>query len=245
VTAAVGGRLIEFNPRPRIERVELIPGQACLVIDDALLEPERLVEFAAAQGAQFRRVDFNYYPGILLPTPGTISTALNAFFVEHIRPYFHARRVMRMHSRLALVTLPPQELCPYQWICHRDNDEVTPGQSIQASVLYLFRDVSLGGTSFYEALMPDEEVRRLYKDAGALSAQEFGDRYGLSPGYQCDSNRYFRRVGSVEAKWNRLIFYDGGMLHSGDILAPEKLSADPRVGRLTLNGFFTCRRPAA
>jgi hypothetical protein len=46
------------------------------------------------------------------------------------------------------------------------------------------------------------------------------------------------------AKWNRLIFYDGAMLHSGDIRRPEKLSADPRAGRLTLNGFFTSRRHA-
>jgi hypothetical protein len=35
-----------------------------------------------------------------------------------------------------------------------------------------------------------------------------------------------------------MIFYDGGILHSGDRLAPEKLSADPRIGRLTLSGFF-------
>jgi hypothetical protein len=49
----------------------------------------------------------------------------------------------------------------------------------------------------------------------------------------------------VPAKWNRLIFYDGGMLHSGDIRKPERMSPDPRVGRLTLNGFFTSRRRAA
>jgi len=48
----------------------------------------------------------------------------------------------------------------------------------------------------------------------------------------------------IDAKWNRLIFYDGAMLHSGDIRLPERLSADPRRGRLTLNGFFTSRRHA-
>ncbi len=36
--------------------------------------------------------------------------------------------------------------------------------------------------------------------------------------------------------------YDGAMLHSGDILSPEKLASDPATGRLTLNGFFTSRR---
>ena len=42
-----------------------------------------------------------------------------------------------------------------------------------------------------------------------------------------------------------MIFYDGSIFHSGDIPVPEKLSADPHHGRLTLNGFFTCMRKAA
>ena len=48
---------------------------------------------------------------------------------------------------------------------------------------------------------------------------------------------------TIEPKWNRLIFYDGDVFHSGDIRAPERLSDDPAVGRLTLNGFFTGTRP--
>lgn len=246
MASAPSERLIVFNPRPRIERVELMAGQACLVIDDALLEPQRLVEFAAAQRAQFRGGDFNaYYPGILLPTPGEITAALNEFFVTHVRHRFHARRVVQMHSRLALTTLPAAALRPYQWICHSDNVDLPPEHSLQASVLYLFEDPRMGGTAFYEPLRPWTELRQLYRDAGALAHAEFAARYGIEPGYQCASNAYFRRVGGVAAKWNRLIFYDGAVLHSADIEAPEMLSADPCRGRLTLNGFFTSRRPAA
>jgi hypothetical protein len=47
-----------------------------------------------------------------------------------------------------------------------------------------------------------------------------------------------------QAAWNRMIFYDGGLFHSADISQPSLNSADPRTGRLTLNGFFTCRRNA-
>lgn len=246
MASAAGGSLIAFNPEPRIERVELSPGQACLVIDDALLEPERLVALAASQQTQFRAGAFNaYYPGILLPTPGEITTALRTFFVEHVRDRFHARRVLRMHSRLAVTTLPAAQLRPYQWICHSDNVDLPAEHSIQASVLYLFKDPGLGGTGFYAPQRPREEIRQLYRDAGELAAADFSARYGIEPGYQCSSNDYFRRVGGVEAKWNRLIFYDGGMPHSADIAAPEKLAADPRRGRLTLNGFFTSRRPLA
>ncbi|GAH33624.1 unnamed protein product, partial [marine sediment metagenome] len=55
---------------------------------------------------------------------------------------------------------------------------------------------------------------------------------------------WFVHIGRVAAKWNRIVFYDGSMLHSGDIFAPDRLSADPLRGRLTLNGFFTSRRNA-
>ena len=233
-----------FNPRPRIERVALANGQACFVIDDALIEPERLVEFASAQRDAFRNVDFNAYPGIYLIAQDELSNGLNGFFAEHLRRQFDARRTLRLHCRFSMVTLPPNVLRPYQWLCHRDSGGVEPRQSIQASILYLFKDESLGGTSFYEPARSAEETARLFHDSSTLSALAFAEKYSIAPGYMIGSNRYFTRIGSVPAKWNRLIFYDGSILHSGDIIAPEKLNSDPLAGRLTLNGFFTSRRHA-
>jgi hypothetical protein len=237
-------QLITFNPRPRIEQMRWSNGQSCLVIDDALMEPERLVAFAVEQRRDFRSVDFNAYPGILLPSPTAINAALNDFFLHNVRRFFDARRTVQMHSRLALVTLSPAELRPYQWICHCDNVDIEAQLSIQASVLYLFRDPTLGGTSFYEPNLSEHETAMLFHDASTLSSDAFTRCHGIEPGYLCDSNRYFRRIGGIAAKWNRLIFYDGGTLHSGDIAVPEKLSSDPLTGRLTLYGFFTCRRNA-
>jgi hypothetical protein len=77
-----------------------------------------------------------------------------------------------------------------------------------------------------------------------LPAAEFSARHGLQPGYMTASNQWFEKIASVPARWNRLIFYSGMVFHSGDI-APERLCDDPRTGRLTLNGFFTCRRNLA
>ncbi|TNY27680.1 hypothetical protein BV497_03195 [Fulvimonas soli] len=233
-----------FNPRPRIDRVPLDDGNVCYVIDDALLEPERLVDWASAQRAAFRPVDFNAYPGNYLPLPPQLNDALQTFYLRHMRELFDARRLLHMHCRLAMVTLPPQALRPYQWFCHSDQVGIDPACSIQASVLYLFKDARLGGTGFYRAVRPAEETARFYNDATQLSVAAFAQRYGLRPGYMLASNDYFARTGGVEARFNRLIFYDGSILHSGDILAPERLGDDPRTGRLTLNGFFTSRRRA-
>ncbi len=57
-------------------------------------------------------------------------------------------------------------------------------------------------------------------------------------------NGCFTRTGRVPARWNRMIFYDGGLLHSGDIVTPERLTSDPATGRLSFNGFFMARRNA-
>jgi hypothetical protein len=48
----------------------------------------------------------------------------------------------------------------------------------------------------------------------------------------------------VPARWNRMAFYDGTVFHSGDVGSAQALVDDPRIGRLTLNGFFSCTRVA-
>src|SRR5262245_33064865 len=97
-----------FNPRPRIEAMCFANGQVCHVIDDALVAPERVRAQACAQGAAFRSVDFNAYPGIYLIAPDELQHALRDFFIEHIRHLFDARRVLDMHCRWSMVTLPPE-----------------------------------------------------------------------------------------------------------------------------------------
>jgi hypothetical protein len=234
-----------FNPHPKIERVELANGEFCHIIDDALLDPAAFVAWAAAHDEEFRRVDFNAYPGTYLMMPAPIEKALENFFVTHMRRFFDARRLLKMHCRLSMVTLPPQALRPYQWLCHTDRSGLDATQSIQASVLYLFKEADLGGTSFYAPARPAAEIAQLFTDTTELSNEAFTARYGIRPGYINDSNEYFTRVGGVPARWNRLIFYDGSLLHSGDIPDPSRLSSDPTRGRLTFNGFFVSRRHAA
>lgn len=214
----------------------------CLVVDDALLDPDALVQFAADRRAQFNSVDFSYYPGTYLMAPAELTERLADYFRLHARRSFDARRCVETICRYSIVTLPPEELRPIQWVCHRDDVGLDEKLSMQASVLYLFRDPQLGGTGFYAPTRSAVDTGALFADARLASPADFATKYGLSPGYMRDSNDWFRRIGGVAAKWNRLIFYDGGVLHASDIAAPERLSADPRSGRLTLNGFFKCRR---
>lgn len=234
-----------FNPDARVQAMELEGGRFCLVIDDALLEPGRVVEHACARREAFQSIDFSKYPGTYLDAPPELAEAFLDCFVSRVRARFDARRCRFTHIRLSMVTLPVGALRPRQWLCHVDDFLLPPTESMPASVLYLFKDELLGGTGFYVRDRPDAEVDAMLDLADTLPPDQFSARTGLQPGYLHASNPFFRRIGGVAPKWNRLIFYDGGMLHAAEIAHPERLASDPATGRLTLNGFFTCRRNLA
>ena len=56
-------------------------------------------------------------------------------------------------------------------------------------------------------------------------------------GYIAGSDEFFEQIGAVEAVPDRMIIYQGSLLHSGIIPKEMTLSADPREGRLTANLF--------
>ncbi len=234
-----------FNPRPRIDSIPLFDGHACHVVDDALLEPQRVVDLAAEHWADAAPAGFNAYPGPELRMPDAVSARLDAFFAEHIRGLLGARRTERMYSRLAMVTTPLELLEPRQWICHRDRFGLPPDKCAGASVLYLFAEAALGGTSFFRPRRALTDVEAMIDDSARMDRDTFSRTYGIQPGYPGASNPWFEHVLTVEPRWNRMIFYDGSLFHCGHIAQPARLSNDPRRGRLTFNGFFNCRRRAA
>jgi Family of unknown function (DUF6445) len=234
---------ITFNPSPQIQGIRFPNGQACFIIDNALVNPEVLVQLANDKADEFQTASFNAYPGVQLPMAADI-TRLDEFFTLHIRGLVNARRTVRMHNRLAMVTMPPEQLQPRQWMPHRDSAGLDPGQCIAASVLYLFHDESLGGTSFFMPKKSTAETSLLVHDSGTIGRDAFAQKYNIAPGYCSESNDYFEKLYTVPAKWNRMVFYDGSIFHSGDIPHPEKMNTDPLTGRLTLNGFFICTRKA-
>lgn len=231
-----------FNPEPRINVVPITHDQNCYVIDDMLADPERWVEWACASA--FERPGGYPYPGVVADVPQAVQQRVADHFIQHLRRPLGARRMIDLAVRLSMVTVPPAHLEPRQWQCHRDRVTADPGILFAASVLYLFRDPALGGTSFYVPRHSPEATDRMIADSQSLDARTFSARYGVAPGYMAGSNGFFEQVAKVPAAWNRAIFYNGGVFHSADVDQPTLLNTDPQQGRLTLNGFFTCRRNA-
>lgn len=234
-----------FNPRPTVRHVA-IPGHAsCVVIDDVLLNPQRIVDYASARRADFALDADNFYPGPELGLPQETAFMLDEFFMQHVRRSLGARRTISVSARLSLATLAPDALHPLQRLCHRDAQVFPDGQGIAASVLYLFHQPRMGGTSFYRPTRPLGDIAALLREASSMDAASFSALSGSAPGYLTASNAWFEQVASVPPAFNRAIFYDGEIFHAAQIDAPELLDPDPALGRLTLNGFFRHRRSLA
>jgi hypothetical protein len=232
-----------LNPQPRVSVVPIFDGHHCVVIDDFMLEPEALVDYAANNHMNFRDVAGNYYPGPELPISGTFAARVQDSFLLHARTPLRARRILDTKCRLSLVTRRPADLLPGQRLPHRDFTGLPPGVGVGAMVLYLFKDERFGGTSFFKPKLPAHEITALEHalrgaQAGGVAVPD------VPPTFAIASTRYFDKVLTVEPRYNRAIFYNGEIFHSGHIHMPELMTGDPRTGRLTANAFFQLRMAA-
>jgi hypothetical protein len=233
-----------LNPRPRVTLVPIFDGHQCVIVDDFMLEPEELVGYAANNHAHFQDVPGNYYPGPELPISGTFAARVHDSFLQHARTPLKARRILDVKSRLSLVTRRAEDLLPGQRLPHRDFSGLPAGVGVGAMVLYLFRDERFCGTSFFKPKVPEHEIRALENDlrrrerAGAAALPD------VPPTFAIASGAHFEKVLTVEPRWNRAIFYNGEIFHSGHIHMPELMVNDPRTGRLTANAFFQLRMAA-
>ena len=208
------------------------------------MQPEQLRQLAADNRSRFAAAPYNAYPGLEWPMGEAVSGPLTDFFNQHIRGRLGGRRTLHMHSRLSLATLQPAQLRPLQRLCHRDRLGASAGEGVAACVLYLFDQPALGGTSFYRPRRTVQDINADITRWNALTDEDFTQELGAPPSYLTASNAHFELVCSVPAAYNRAVFYDGSQFHSSHITQPELLSADPALGRLTLNGFFITRQAA-
>jgi hypothetical protein len=231
-----------FREKAKIHAAPLIPGVHAFVIDDALSNPNALIQFAKKARAAFRAIPVDNFPGVQLRMTDAFTHKIEEFFRLNLREYFEARRILETHSRLSLTTLKPAQLSPQQCLPQRSTEGL-PREHIGISMsLCLFEDESLGGIGFYEPEQQPPQIAHLIQNSKTLSADDFATLHPMKRGYCSGSNEYFRLVQTIPAKFNRLIVYDGAMFHAQHITSPEKLSDDPTLGRLSLNALITCRR---
>lgn len=233
-----------FNPHASMQVVPLFNGHHCIVIDDFLREPQTLIDFAKSKRLHFRYDADNYFPGLEMDMGREFALSLEQYFVLQMRRYFAARRQLGVACRMSMTTLQAHELNSLQRLCHRDADTFPAGVGIAASVVYLFQNADLGGTSFYRPKLSVDATRALLSTAQNMTPEACTTLLKTNPAYLHASNDYFELIQTVHAKWNRAIFYDGTIFHAAHITQPELLNSEPSTARLALNGFFKFKKVA-
>ncbi|MEZ5920045.1 MAG: DUF6445 family protein [Parvularculaceae bacterium] len=224
----------EFSPSARINAEHIgREAQPVIIIDDAFHGAQALVDLAT-------RVQFTpigpYYPGIRAQIDKTFTQSLS----DAIQPYLHVHLGIKKPTWIgdcffSMVTRRPEDLTPIQRLPHYDGIEEN-----RIAIVYFLCDAKHGGTAYYRHLSSGFET---------ISAERFGGYKDLleseihesglpPPRYIGDGAPLFARTKVFDAAFNRMLIYRGSILHCSATESMPTFSADPEVGRLTINAFL-------
>lgn len=208
-----------------------------VIVDDVTGDAAAIVDLAAAL-APFPRVPGSNYPGvrrILTSSDGPAhdyATALLQAVAPFIGGGFDVDGFDWIEGSFSLVTATPASLSAMQRAPHFDS--VDPGY---LAILHYLTDTP--GTAFYRQRATGIERVDAANQAMFVDTAR---RDEAPAGYVDASNPAFERIGAVDGRRDRVVIYQGSLLHSGIIPQDMRLDPDPRTGRLTTNIFVQAQR---
>ena len=209
-----------------------------VIIDEFSGRAEEIAEIAE-QLAPFPPAS-NYYPGLR-----RIITRGDRFaddYVEEtceragqfIAGAFDFDSFALLEASFSIVAKRPAELSPAQRAPHFDTADPK-----HLALLHYLRVPPRSGTAFYRQHSTGiERVTEENLDRFVTTARREAALLSPDSGYIAGSDEFFEQVAAVEAVPDRLIIYQGSLLHSGIIPADMEFTGDPRCGRLTANLFI-------
>lgn len=228
---------IGLNPAARVRIMPV--GQSrepVIVVEDALLRPEAAIEQAAELSFEAADEGRGGFPGIRAKAPRTITETLVQGAAPLIGKVFGLGKawLSAADSSFSLVTVPPGALHPMQRIPHIDTRHPR-----RIAMLYYLGRTNLGGTAFFRQDSTGfEQVGPDRFDAYNAARRDDLERLPPGGGYPGPGTPGYSETAHFEARFNRLLVYRSCSLHSGVIPSDARLSADPRLGRLTVNIFL-------
>jgi len=212
-----------------------------VVIDDFSGSLEHILEIAEALAPYPRHT--NYYPGLRRIFTAA-DTAANAYVEEtceraahFIADAFDIDAFDLVEASFSMVTLKPAELTPPQRAPHFDTTDQK-----DLALLHYLRAPPNSGTAFYRQRTTGiERVTELNVSVYVPVAEAQNAQLPAGSGYFHSSDEFFEQIGEIEAVPDRMIIFQGSLLHSGIIPPDMPLTGDPRQGRLTANIFVRGR----
>lgn len=208
-----------------------------VVIDEFSGKLDRIFEIADALAPY--PADPTYYPG-LRRVITSADTAADSYVMESceragqfIAGAFDMESFDLLEASFSIVTTQPSTLSPPQRAPHFDTTDPN-----HLALLHYLRVPAGSGTAFYRQRATGIE-RVTEANVGEFVREAKADAVRLPPdsGYIRGSDDFFEQIGAIDAVPDRMIIYQGSLLHSGIIPANMSFSADPREGRLTANLF--------
>jgi hypothetical protein len=208
-----------------------------VVIDDFSGSLERILEIADELAPYPRHT--NYYPGLRRIFTAD-DTAANAYAEESceraaqfIADAFDIDVFDLLEASFSMVTLKPTELSTPQRAPHFDTTDQK-----HLALLHYLRAPPNTGTAFYRQRATGiERVTELNVTVFVQVAEVQIVQLPSDSGYFHGSDEFYEQIGAVEAVPDRMIIFQGSLLHSGIIPPDMPLTGDPRQGRLTANIF--------
>lgn len=209
-----------------------------VVIDEFSGRLDEILELADAL-VPYPRLAGNYYPGLRrIFTPG--DSAANAYADrlceeagQFIAGAFDFDQFTLTEASFSIVTTLPSDLSPAQRAPHFDSPDPN-----YLALLHYLRVPEGSGTAFYRQRSTGiQRVTEQNLSRFVATARREASLLPHDSGYIHGSDPYFEQVGSIEAIPDRLLIYQGSLLHSGIIPPAMRFSTNPREGRLTANLF--------
>lgn len=189
-------------------------------------------------------VHSNYYPGVRriitsadAPADRYVTETCETA-AQFIGGAFDIDGFAVIEASFSIVTADPDMLSPPQRAPHFD----TTDQKHLALLHYLRVPVGTGTAFYRQRSTGIERVTEANVDQFVRTAKAEAARLAPASGYIHGSDDFFDQIGAVEAVPDRMVIYQGSLLHSGIIPPGMNLSADPRQGRLTANLFVLGHR---
>jgi hypothetical protein len=189
--------------------------------------------------APFPQLSGNYYPGLrrfISPhdqvADGYIQQTCQEA-AQFIAGAFDVDTFELLEASFSMVTTLPADLSPAQRAPHFDSPDPR-----YLALLHYLRVPDGSGTAFYrQKSTAIERVSEANIPRFITTAEREAALLPPGSGYVSGSNAFFEQIGAVEAVPDRLVIYQGSLLHSGMIPPAMSFSGDPRTGRLTTNLF--------
>jgi hypothetical protein len=223
--------------RPELRRIGI--SQSPVVVIDAFSgDAERIARIAEAL-APFPEVTNEYYPGVRRVLDERDEFAWTYVrracegAAQFIAGAFDVEGFELLRGSFSMVTVQPDQLSLPQRAPHFDSTDPK-----YYALLHYLRVPDGSGTAFYRQRSTSiERITEANVDCFVSTSEREGAQLPADSGYINGSDAFFEQIGAIEAVADRMIIYQGSLLHSGIIPPGMSFSADPKEGRLTANIF--------